>query len=290
MTWNHYFKDRTGAQNGPVSFEELLIVARAGRIAPDCLVWPEGGEPRPARDIPELAAAINAPAGGSPLRGDFPVWNLFWRSLVTGFGFFLVVPAPWLGLWFYRWLAGRISLPNGRRLALESAFATPAVLFLGLALSIVAPAVYAGIVAAGDPGAAERADVATIRLVASAVEFACSFLILRWFVGALRSEDGALDISFRGGFWAFFGWNLALGLSILTIVGWAWVARYMARWTCRNIAGSHSFEFVGEGVEILWRTLVVVFGSLLIIPIPWLVAWYYTWFVAQIVTAPRGAA
>lgn len=290
-SWNYYFKDRAGAQNGPVSFEELLAVARAGRIAPDCLVWPEGGAPSAARDVPEIAAALAGPSatlapGAGPMRADFPVWDLFWRSLVMGFGFVLVVPAPWLALWFYRWLAGRVSLPNGRRLTLDSAFASSAALFLVFALSIVAPVVYAGAFGANDPGVAERADVATVRLIGSLVELVCSFLVLRWFVGSLRSVDGALNLRFEGGFWPFLGWNLLLGLSILTIVGWAWAARFMARWICRNIAGSHAFEFVGPGLEILWRGAVVMVGSLLILPIPWVFAWIYNWTVSQVVAAP----
>ena len=295
MSWNYYFKDRAGDQNGPVSFEELLASARAGRIARDCLVWPEGGSPRPAGDVPEILESINARAsapttafapGAGPLRTDFPVWGLFWRSLVAALGFLLIIPAPWTALWFYRWLAGRVSLPNGRRLRLESEFAPVAPLFLALALAMVAPALYAGIVAGENPSATERTDVATVRLIGSLVEFVCSWLVLRWLSRALRSEDGALNISFDGSFWAFLGWNLALGLSVLTLVGWAWVARFMARWICRNISGTHAFEFVGDGFEIFWRGVVVVFGALLIIPIPWLLAWIYQWTVSQIVASP----
>jgi hypothetical protein len=285
MSWNYYFKDRAGHQNGPVSFEELLAVARSGRIAPDCLVWPEGGAPRAARDVPELVAAMSAPSPGAAaaMRADFPVWELFWRSLVAGLGFLLVIPAPWLALWLYRWLMSRVSLPNGARLALESGIARPAILFIGLALSVLIPSLYG----AGDPHAAERGDVATVQMVGSLIQVGCSFLILRWLVDSVRSEDGALRISFLGGFWAFLGWSLLLGLSVLTIIGWAWVIRYQARWICRNIAGSHRFDFVGEGLELLWRSLVLVFGSFLIIPIPWLFAWYYNWLVTQVLAAPN---
>ncbi|MCW2317195.1 hypothetical protein M2322_002749 [Rhodoblastus acidophilus] len=301
MAGNYYFKDRTGAQNGPVSFEELLAVARSGRIAPDCLVWPEGGDPVAARDIPELAAATNAPFGAlaagaaapnaaaSALQADFPPLGLFWRSLVAGLGLMFVIPAPWLATWFYTWTTERVRLPNGARLTLDPPALGVSLLFVGFALSIVAPALYAGIAAADDPGAADRADVATLRMIGSAAEMVCSYLILRWFVGAVRSADGALAISFDGGFWAFLGWNLLLGLSVLTLIGWAWVARFMARWICRNISGSHAFDFIGAGIEILWRTLLVAFGCLLILPAPWLIAWYYNWMVSQIVATPRKA-
>lgn len=284
MSWNYYFKDRAGHQNGPVSFEELLVIARSGRIAPDCLVWPEGGAPRAARDVPELAAAMSAPPPGASaaLRADFPVWGLFWRSLVAGIGFLFILPAPWLALWLYRWLMERVSLPSGARLGLESGLGRPAFLFIGLALSVILPS----LLGAGDAHAAQRGDVQAAQLIGSLVQVVFSFLILRWLVDSARSEDGALRVAFQGGFWAFFGWSLLLGLSVLTIIGWAWVIRYQARWICRNVAGSHRFEFVGEGLELLWRTLVLVLGSFLLIPIPWLFAWYYNWLVTQVLAVP----
>jgi hypothetical protein len=289
---NFYFKDRAGNQYGPVSPDELLAIARAGRLAPDCLVWPEGGAPKAARDIPEIAAAMASPApntpGAGPMRGDFPVFDFFVRSLAAGVGLFLVIPAPWLGLWFYRWFASRISLPDGRRLALESAFRPAAILFTGFALSIVAPSLYGG--AVGGDSAAARADVSMVQLIGSIAQIGFSYLILRWFVDALRSEDGALRIAFIGGFPGFLGWNLLLALSIFTIIGWAWVARFMGQWICRNISGSHRFEFVGAGLEILWRTLVVAVGAILIVPIPWLIAWFYAWLVSQIVATPAAEA
>lgn len=291
MAWNYYFKDRSGAQNGPVSLEELIEVARAGRLAPDCLVWPEGGVPKPARDIPEIVAAMRAPtnsvlAGGGPLQADFPVWELLWRSVVFTLGIIFIVPAPWAGPWFYGWLAARVRLPNGRRLHLDSPFAASAALFFFFALAAVAPAIYTVAVGADHPGAAKGADVQAIRLVGNVVEFVCSFLLIRWFSRALRSEDGALRVGFEGGFWPYLGWNMLAGFSIFTVIGWAWVARFLMRWICRNTLGTHAFEFVGEGSSILWRTILLVFGAAFIIPIPWLAAWYYNWFVSQIVVTP----
>jgi hypothetical protein len=102
----------------------------------------------------------------------------------------------------------------------------------------------------------------------------------------LRSQDGALAIRFVGGFWPYLGWNLLIGLSVITLIGWAWVLPLMLRWMCRNILGTHSFDFVGEGSGILWRVIVLIFGCLFILPIPWLFAWFYNWFVSQFVVAP----
>jgi hypothetical protein len=292
MAWNYYFKDRSGAQNGPVSFEELVRLARAGRLAPDCLVWPEGGAPRAARDMPDIVAAMNTPApaggagGGGPLQADFPVWGLFWRMLAFGFGILPIIPAAWLGPWYYGWQASRVRLPNGPRLHLEAAFASGAALFFFLALATVAPAIYDGVAVAADPAATQRADVGAVRLIGQVAQLICQYQILRWFSGALRSEDGALRVAFSGGFWPYLGWTVLAGLSIFTIIGWAWVVRFATRWICRNTTGTHAFEFVGEGLSILWRTIVLILASIFIIPIPWVIAWFANWFVSQIVVTP----
>jgi len=92
-------------------------------------------------------------------------------------------------------------------------------------------------------------------------------------------------------------------------------------WLCRRVEGSHAFEFVASGWEILWRTAVAfiglafVFGmqiglvavlqetghgraaaalglpglliGLLIVSI--VLRWLVNWFVAQIVVTPRTA-
>ena len=115
MAWNYYFKDRSGAQNGPVSLEELVTLAKSGRIPPDAWVWAEGGEPQAAASHPALAGIFaqiaSAPATGvGPLEPSFPVWGLFWRSIVLLFAFAFIIPAPWAGLWYYRWLAEHVAL------------------------------------------------------------------------------------------------------------------------------------------------------------------------------------
>ena len=32
---------------------------------------------------------------------------------------------------------------------------------------------------------------------------------------------------------------------------------------------------------VLWRTLVFVFGCMFLIPIPWVMRWYTSWYVSQ---------
>ena len=79
-------------------------------------------------------------------------------------------------------------------------------------------------------------------------------------------------------------------LSILTIIGWAWVYVAQMRWFCRNIQGTRrEVVFIGTGLEFLWRALVAGLACLLIIPIPWMYRWMTQWLASQTVLNERGA-
>jgi hypothetical protein len=109
-----------------------------------------------------------------------------------------------------------------------------------------------------------------------------AIVIFRWFVAHVKTEDGTLSLTFEGSILAFIGWNLLYLLSILTIIGWAWVMKFMLRWVCRNVAGTLAFDFVGSGVDILWRTFAMALACIPIIPIPWVMRWYMNWFISQV--------
>ena len=283
MAWNFYFKDRSGAQNGPVSLEELAILAKSGRIAPDDLVWAEGGEAMAAAKYPELAAIFAqiavAPAAAGALQSFFPVWGLFWRSIVFAIAVLLIIPAPWAGLWFYRWLAAHLVLPGGRRLSLETSLGECWYIFAGMGL-----VEYIGPAFAQQPRAQGAAS-----LIALAASVFLTVRLIDWFCRSLRAEQGGLALAFEGGFWPYLGWVLLLAISTLTVIGWAWALKYMIRWLCSKVVGTHVFEFVGTGWNLLWRTLVVAFGFALLLPIPWALRWFAEWYVSQVVFTPRAA-
>jgi hypothetical protein len=111
---------------------------------------------------------------------------------------------------------------------------------------------------------------------------ALTVLVFRWFCANLKSEDGTLTLAFEGGIWPYVGLYVLLAISFLTIVGWAWVIRYMMRWLCRNVHGTASFDFTGSGLAILWRTVVAILLTILIIPIPWVHRWLANWFISQL--------
>ncbi len=282
MAENYFYKGRSGDENGPVFFDELAALAKSGRIAPDCLVWREGEAPVPAASMAGLAAAFQASAAGAPdggpLRPSAPVWGLFWRGLVFVFGVLLIVPAPWAGKWFYGWLTRQIALPNGRRLFLETAVGECWYIFVGLAIAQIAPRLVF-----------DADAILWVFAVSWIAVQLFKFLLIGWFSRALRSEDGATHVRFQGGFLPYLGWSVLIVLSLATIVGWAWVTKYQLRWICASTRGSHRFEFVASGWDLLWRVLALVFGGMLVLTIPWLLRWYANWFISQIVATPEAA-
>jgi hypothetical protein len=87
------------------------------------------------------------------------------------------------------------------------------------------------------------------------------------------------------------GWSVLLPLSVITIIGWAWVATAWARWTCRHIEGSsRELVFTASGFGYLWRALVFAFTAIFIIPIPWTVRWFTRWLVSQFALVERRPA
>jgi hypothetical protein len=67
------------------------------------------------------------------------------------------------------------------------------------------------------------------------------------------------------------------------------VLKFQFRWMCRNVRGTLAFDFVGTGGAILWRSVVTVLASVLIVTIPWAFAWFTNWFLSQIVVVPEQA-
>ena len=125
-----------------------------------------------------------------------------------------------------------------------------------------------------------------------AIGSGCPFelILLRWLAGNLSSNGQPLPIAFNGSAVTFIGWQLLTYVSLITIIGWAWVTAAWVRWICRNISGTRrEVIFNGSGLEILWRTIVVGIGCGFLIPIPWVLRWYNRWFISQFELVERAA-
>jgi hypothetical protein len=296
MSDRSWFYAAQGQQQGPFPEAQFRNLIARNTVTADTLVWTDGmaGWQR-AGDIPGLMSGRSGPPtvspprgqpaasaagayggadpyagdrygpGGGPLSFEPGLWEFLGQGLLYVIGMALVVPAPWLATGFYRWAASRTRIPdrpnfafNGQPMDIWYALAGVGLLgYVGL---------YGGIV----------------HLIAIIAQIYLSWMILRWIVSHFSSNGQPLPVSFNGSVLIYIGWHVLLALSAITIIGWAWVAVAQTRWICRNIGGTHrEIVFNATGLEMLWRTLVFVFGCAFIIPIPWMMRWYVRWLVSQ---------
>lgn len=299
MSGRSWFVAAGDKQEGPYSEEEFRDLIARGHVRADTYVWADGMQDwQYAGDIPGLLSAGRAPpvlprAAGSgkasvasygsadsgaagALDSDFPFLEFVWRSLVFCIGSLFVIPLPWLLVWYLKWLVPCVRVPGRPNLSFEGTAMTVVPWYFGAVVLVIAVAML---------GSELLSNLTII------VQVALYWLFIKWAVANLASNGQPLGLSFSGTIWAYLGWNLLVVVSVLTIIGWAWVYAAWTRWMCKNIQGTRrSVIFNGTGLEILWRGLVVIIGCVLIIPIPWVVRWYMQWFISQLAVVPRDAS
>ena len=300
MSNRSWFYAANGQQQGPFPEAQLRDLIARGTVRSDTLVWSEGmaGWQR-AGEIPGLMPAGGAPpsvpqpggpppmsagdggydrAGGysgGPLSIDFPILEFVWRSIVLLIGLVLIIPAPWVLVWYLNWIVPCVQVPGRPNLSFTGNAMTLLPWYFGAVVLIVAVR-FVG------------SDV--LNNLMTLVQFVLYWLFIKWFIVNLASDGQPLGLSFSGSVWAFLGYSILSVLAIFTIIGWAWVYTAMMRWVCRNIQGTrHEILFVGTGLEMLWRSIVAVIASMFIIPIPWVYRWMWQWLASQTVLAEPGA-
>jgi hypothetical protein len=282
-TW--FYAER-GQQQGPFPDAQFRDLIARGIIRADTLVWTDGMAGwHKAGDIPGLFSSAGRPptmpgrmsaateGAGGALSIDLPLWPYFGRCVLLAVGNVLVIPSPWTATNYYQWIVPRFRVPGRPNLAFEGKVGDIWYVFILLALSAYVGRIHGSLQLLGFVGQAVLA-----------------WMLLRWVLSRLSANGQLLGLEFEGSVWAFIGWQLLMGLSVLTVVGWAWVSAAWLRWICRNISGSRrELTFNGSGLEMLWRTLVMVIGCVLLIPIPWVIRWYTQWIVSQLALIERGA-
>jgi hypothetical protein len=136
---------------------------------------------------------------------------------------------------------------------------------------------------------AYEASVPAISDLGGIIQLVVYWLFLKWFFTQLASNGQPLGLSFSGSFWAYLGFSILAVLSVITIIGWAWVYTAQLRWFCRNIQGTRrQVVFNGTGLQFLWRGIVAALVSSLIIPVPWMYRWMARWVASQTELVERG--
>lgn len=295
MPNRQWFFASGNTQQGPYSEDQLRDFIARGAVRADTRVWTEGmSDWQRAGDIPGLLSggsaapppvtpasaresAVLASGNGSagvPLSVDLNIWALLGRTLIFVIGFLLVIPAPWVATSFYGWFISQVRVPQRPNLSFTGQPMDIWWVFVLLALCA-----YSGLT-----------DIPYIGIILIPVQAWLSWMTIKWVVANISANGQPLRLSFRGEALHYVGWFVLLNLSFITIIGWAWVTTAMTRWMFRNIDGTRrEIIFNASGLEVLWRTVVVAIGCILIIPIPWVLRWIARWYVSQVALAPRTA-
>jgi hypothetical protein len=289
MSDRSWFFASRGQQQGPYPEAQLRELVASGTINAETLVWSEGMAGwQKAGDIPGLLSgaggppAVPRPGGplmnaggqsGGPLSIELPLWGFLGRILLLMIGYLFVIPAPWTGTGFYRWMVSRTEVPGRPNLAFTGQPGDIWYVFVATGLMIYVPA-YDN----------------RLQFILVPVSAFLSWILLRWLAGNLSSNGQRLPIAFNGSAVTFIGWQLLMYVSFITIIGWAWVITAWMRWICRKIGGTHrEVVFNGTGLEVLWRTIVFSICCAFIVPIPWMLRWYNRWYVSQFALVERTA-
>jgi GYF domain 2 len=286
MPERSWFFAANGQQQGPYPEAQFRDFIARGMIRPDTLVWSEGmaGWQR-AGDIPGMMSLAGGPpamprpggppmdtgADGSQLSLDMGIVDFVWRSIVLVLGCIFVIPAPWVIVWYVKWFTSCVQVPGRPNLSFEGRAMTIVPWFFG---AIVIDIVLAAI--------AYETESRGISNLGSLIQIVLYWLFLKWLIANLASNGRLLGLSFSGSFWAYLGWSVLTAISVITIIGWAWVLAAQMRWICRNIQGTQrQVVFKGTGLQYLWRVIVTIIACGFIIPIPWVVRWMLDWQLSQ---------
>ncbi len=293
-----WFYASEGKQQGPYPEGQFRDLIAQGVVRPDTLVWSEGMAGwQKAAEIPGLVSGGGAPpmipAGGPPMMGgggytgggsaaggslsvDFGILEFTWRTLVMLIGSCFIIPIPWLFVWYTQWIVSCVRVPGRPNLS-----------FTGNAMALV-PWFFGFIVLAIVGRATTGIQILNTALYI--VQIVLYWMLLKWMIANIASNGQPLGLSFTGSVLGYIGWNLLFAVSIITIIGWAWVAAAQLRWMYRNIQGTRrEIIFRGSGLGILWRGIVAAILCGFIIPIPWVYRWIMNWFASQTELAPRGS-
>jgi uncharacterized protein DUF4339 len=231
MSDRSWFFASQGQQQGPFPEARLRELIGSGTVTAETLVWSEGMTGwQKAGDIPGLFSGFGAPPaipqsgepltsagglGGGPLSIGFGIWEFTWRSLLLCLGLILVLPTPWVVVWYVKWFVSRVHVPGRPNLSFTGQPLTIAAWYFGVIVLAICVAL---------------TGVQWLNNLMFVVQIVLYWLFLRYLVANLASNRQPLGLSFSGSFWAYLGWTLLTVISVITIIGWAWVYAAQTRW------------------------------------------------------------
>jgi hypothetical protein len=288
MASRSWFFATDGQQHGPYSEDQFRDLIAKGGIRPDTYVWSEGMAAwQFAGDVPGLlsggARPPAFPVSGAPMAHGAGIgalsleagtWAVFGRSLLLPIGNALVIPAPWIATSVYRWFVSHLHVPHRQNLAFTG---QPGDIWYAFVLS-------------GLSGYVGFSGIPYIQYIVIPIQAYLSWMMVRWFIEHISSEGQRLPLTFTGKPLAYVGWYVFGIVSIISIVGWAWVMTAWMRWLCQNVSGTRRrIVFEASGWQVLGNTILFVVGMIPIVTIPWVLRWYVRWFVSRFELVERTA-
>ena len=240
--------------------------AKAAEI-PGLMPESQTAPPLPPYGVPPRVSGtmVTGAAATGPLSTKIRVWPFFGRALLIVIAQIFIIPTPWVMTSFYRWFVDNVELPGGQRVSFAG---KPGDIWYIFMLNALCG--YVGLV--GHGASLLVLPLTTLFLV----------IIVRWFWRNIVWQGQTTPLAFTGGYWGLLGWYVLTILSILTIVGWAWVSTAWTRWMCGHVEGSvRKLVFTASGWEFLWRSLLFFLSCIPLVPIPWTMRWYTRWLVSQ---------
>ena len=210
-----------------------------------------------------------------------PVEVLGW-GLLTILSAIFIIPLAWTLSGFGRWFCRNLHFRDGTTVGFMGE-GIEILGWMGLSALLSVP----HYILAKAPG-----DLAVEIVFAIPVLFAwvwISVSVVRWIVRRLELSSGP-PLHFEGSYSGFFGYHLLIGLSTITIVGWAWVLASYYGWLADHTRGDGvAFHCRVEGWDVLWRKVLLILGSVPLLTIPWVWTWYARWLASSI-NMTRGAS
>ena len=194
----------------------------------------------------------------------------------------LVIPSAWGAAAYYRWFFGNVSPSDGSTV---SWYGRAEKVWYWFSILGILYWVMNLVSRMGDSADSWQplTWLCLVFILAELVSLAIWLVIARWVFASTKVSSGS-DLAFRGTYLPLLGWSVLLVISVLTIIGWAWVTVGMVKWFYRNVEfGQNRLVFEGRGAQVLWRYIVACLACVFIIPIPWITIWLIRWFVEQTV-------
>lgn len=218
------------------------------------------------------------------------------RDLLTADGLLFlllavsIVGAPWAYLRAARWFTGHVVVGTGATLRFTGRVGVVFGFFLALVIVGALQRVdLTDTEALGGPSLFLFLVVMTWSVGQYVLNVFLSWALTRWQFMSTVSSSGE-PTAFSGGFAAYLGYQVLIILSFFTVVGWGWAGAAYLRWLSSHVhSGGYRGEFRGTGLQVLWRILVMIVGSVPIVTVPMMFCWFSRWQFSQTVGVPDPA-